>query len=50
LFFLSTIVSGGLVSIDKPMPAPISIMHKLFPYLTVLSTAVTLYLVLGRRS
>lgn len=50
LFFLSTIVSGGLVSIDKPMPVPISIMHKLFPYLTVLSTAVTLYLVLGRKS
>lgn len=49
LFFLSTIISGGLVSIDKPIPAAISMMHKLFPYLTVLSTAVTPYLLLGRR-
>lgn len=49
LFFLSTGISGGLVSIDKPMPAAISTMHKLFPYLTVLSTAATLYLVLGRK-
>ena len=44
LLFLSTIVSGGLVSIDKAMPAAISIMHKVLPYLTVLSSAVTLYL------
>jgi uncharacterized membrane protein len=49
LLFLSTTISGGLVSIEKPMPAAISMMHKLFPYLTVLSTAVTLYLVLGRK-
>jgi hypothetical protein len=49
LFFVSTVVSGGLMSIDKPMPAAISMMHKLFPYLTVLSTAVTLYLLLSRR-
>ena len=49
LFFISTIVSGGLVSIDKTMPTAISIMHKLFPYLTVLSTAATLYLLLGRK-
>jgi hypothetical protein len=32
------------VSIDKAMPAAISIMHKVLPYLTVLSSAVTLYL------
>ena len=49
LFFLSTGISGGFVSIDRPMPAAISMMHKLFPYLTVLSTAATLYLVLGRK-
>ena len=47
LLFICTIVSGGLVSIDKPMPSAITMMHKLFPYLTVLSTAATLYLVLG---
>jgi len=49
LFFVSTIISGGLVSLDKPMPAAISMMHKLFPYLTVLSTTVTLYLLLSRK-
>jgi hypothetical protein len=31
LLFLSTIVSGGLVSIDKAMPAAIPIMHKVLP-------------------
>jgi len=31
------------------MPAAISMMHKLFPYLTVLSTAVTLYLLLSHK-
>ncbi len=49
LFFLATIVFGGLVSIDKPMPAAVSLMHKLLPYLTALSTAAGLYLLLGRK-
>jgi hypothetical protein len=49
LFFAGTVTAGGLLSIDKPMPAAISMMHKLFPYLTVLSTAVTLYLLLSHK-
>jgi hypothetical protein len=49
LFFVGTVTAGGLLSIDKPMPAAISMMHKLFPYLTALSTAVTLYLLLSRK-
>lgn len=49
LLFIATIVSGGLVSLDQPMPAFVSLMHKAFPYFTVLSTAVTLYLLLGRQ-
>ncbi len=44
LFFLCTIILGGLVSLEKPVPGVISTLHKLFPYLTVLSTGVTLYL------
>jgi hypothetical protein len=48
LFFAGTVAAGGLLSIDKPMPSAISMMHKLFPYITVLSTAVTLYLLLSR--
>lgn len=49
LFFAGTVTAGGLLSIDKPMPAAISMMHKLFPYLTVLSTATTLYLLVSRK-
>jgi hypothetical protein len=49
LFFAATVAAGGLLSIDKPAPAVISMMHKLFPYLAVLSTAVTLYLLLSRK-
>jgi hypothetical protein len=49
LFFAGTVATGGLLSTDKPMPVAISMMHKLSPYLTVLSTAVTLYLLLSRK-
>jgi hypothetical protein len=44
LLFVGTIIIGGLLSADKPMPQVISTIHQLTPYLTVLSTAVTLYL------
>jgi hypothetical protein len=50
LFFLGTIMAGGLLSTGKPMPAAILTMHQITPVLTVFSTAVTLYLVLGRTS
>jgi hypothetical protein len=49
LFFLDAVVSGGLLSIGKPMPAVILTMHRITPYLTVFAGAVTLYLLLGRR-
>ena len=49
LLFAATIVSGGLVSIEKPMPVVISIIHSYFPFLTALSSAATLYLVLSGR-
>ena len=45
--FVGTIIAGGLVSIDKPMPKPALRMHKIMPYLTVVSTAATLYLLVG---
>lgn len=44
LFFATTVTMGSLLSIGKPMPTVISMMNKLFPYPTVLSTVVTLYL------
>jgi hypothetical protein len=49
LFCLATIVTGGLVTTPKAMPGVVSLSHKLLPYLTVLSTAVSLYLLLRRR-
>jgi len=45
--FIATIVTGGLTSIGKPMPAVISTIHRLLPYATVLSTASVLYLLLA---
>ena len=50
LLFLLTIASGGLVSTDKPANVAILTAHRVLPYLTVLSTAVTMYLVVGFQS
>ena len=49
LLFVGTIATGGLLSADKPMPAIVLWLHRTTPFLTVLSTAVTLYLTLGGR-
>lgn len=49
LFFLATIVFGGLVSIDKAMPGFVSLAHKLLPWLTALSTITSLFLLLRNR-
>jgi hypothetical protein len=46
LCFAATILTGGLLSIDKAMPAIVLRVHQITPYLTVLSTAATLYLLL----
>jgi hypothetical protein len=49
LLFVINVIAGGLLSIDKPMPGFVAWVHKLLPYLIMLSTAVTLYLLLDRR-
>lgn len=49
LFFAGNVATGGLLSTDKPMPAVILKLHQITPFLTVLSTAVTLYLLLSRK-
>jgi len=49
LFILGLFVTGALLSIDKPMPAIVLRLHRITPYLAVLSTAVTLYLLLSRQ-
>ena len=47
LFFLGTIATGGLLSADRPMPAAVLTLHRITPFLTVLTTAATLYLLLA---
>jgi len=49
LLFLGTGVSGGLLSTDQPKPAGILVMHRITPFLTLFSTAVTLYLLFSRK-
>lgn len=48
LCFLGTVASGGFLSSDKPMPVAVLRVHQIMPVLTALSSAGTLYLVLGR--
>ena len=47
LFFLSTGITGGLLSVDKPMPAIVARVHQIAPFLALISTAATLYLLFG---
>jgi len=44
LFFIGLVATGGLLSAEKPVALSVSMIHKLFPYLTVLSTGFALYL------
>jgi hypothetical protein len=46
LFFLGTVVAGGLLSIDLEVPAFVRKLHQVIPILIVLSTTGTLYLLL----
>jgi len=46
VFAIATVAAGGLLSVAKPMPAFVGLVHKVFPYLTVASAAVMLYLLL----
>jgi heme A synthase len=46
LLFLGTIVTGGLLSIGKPLPAAVLTLHQITPFLTVLSTTWLVWQVL----
>jgi hypothetical protein len=46
LLFVFDVVAGGLVSIEKPMPAALKVVHRVFPYLIAPATAFTLYILL----
>ena len=49
LFVVVMIASGGWLSAAKTVPAIVTGIHQVVPYLALLSTAATLYLVLVRR-
>jgi hypothetical protein len=44
--FVLMVVSGGLVSIEKPMPNFIQLLHKVFPYITIFLSILSIFLVL----
>ena len=46
LFFIGTVVAGGLLSVDLEVPPFVQKLHQVIPVLTVLSSAGTLYLLL----
>jgi hypothetical protein len=46
LCFAGTVATGGLLSTDEPATMVVTRLHQVLPVLTVISSAVTLYLVL----
>lgn len=42
--FAATIISGGLLNLEKPLPAFLLVMHRVLPLLTLLGAAVSLLL------
>ncbi len=44
LLFVLTVATGGLLSTGRPAQAAVLTAHRVAPFLTVLSTAVTMYL------
>jgi len=48
LLFVATIATGGALSTGKRMPAVVSRLHQITPFLTVAGTAVALYLLLWK--
>jgi hypothetical protein len=47
LFFLGTVAAGALLSANEQAPTAILRLHQILPVLSLLSTAVTLYLLLA---
>ncbi len=43
ILFVASILTGGLITAIKSPPALIATLHRLLPYLTLLSTALTLH-------
>jgi hypothetical protein len=49
LLFLGLIASGGWLSAEKSLPADLSLVHKLFPYLACKSTILSVFILLNWR-
>jgi len=49
VLFIATVIAGGLLSTEETMPTLVSRIHKITPYLVVLSTIVALYFLQNRR-
>lgn len=43
LFFIATIVTSGLVSVETPMPSFVTWIHKIGPWATVVSAELMLF-------
>jgi hypothetical protein len=48
LLLVASIVTGGLVSVDRPMPRTILFAHRVMPFLSLAASAVAVYLLLSR--
>lgn len=48
--FLVMLVTGGLLSVDKALPAVVHHLHQILPYLTAASVGITLYLTFFARA
>ena len=44
LLFAVDVATGSLLSTEKEMPRVISIINKVFPFLALISTAITIYI------
>ena len=43
LLYVLNVIAGGLVSIEKPMPGVVKLIHQVFPYLFTLAVGATIY-------
>lgn len=48
-FFITLVATGGLLSTAKTMPTAILKVHQIMPYLAIISTGISLYLLLTHR-
>ena len=49
LLLIATFASGGFLSTGREMPAFVFWIHRILPFLSVIATAETLYILLKRR-